>query len=90
MTKEVYLPIYSRLQPIGFILFLLLLPVLKLSAQADYQSYCWESNPKPVNGDTLELKNGAAIIQEKRIMEVFANSENIFEEMHVFHQKSKV
>ncbi|WP_430813409.1 DUF3857 domain-containing protein [Carboxylicivirga sp. RSCT41] len=90
MTKEVYKSIYAAWQQAGLLLLLLLVPVMTINAQAQYKSYAWDANPVPVNGDTLELKNGAAILSEKRIMEVFLNPENIFEEMYVFHQKTKV
>lgn len=72
------------------LLMAVLLITNAINAQTKYQNYTWDENPAMTNVDTLELKDGAVILKEKRIMEVFANPEDRFEEMHVFHQKVKV
>ncbi len=56
----------------------------------EYASYSWSSNPTVNNSDTIKTVDGAAILFEKRIQEVFANKDNIFEEIYVFHRMVKV
>jgi hypothetical protein len=44
----------------------------------------------PSGGDTIKAIDGAVILLERRITEVYVNKENIFEETYVFHKKIRV
>lgn len=62
-----------------------------LSAQVTEFSkynYNYFNDPKPA--DTIKSENGVLITLERRITEVYVNSEDIFEEISVFHRKIKV
>jgi hypothetical protein len=59
-------------------------------AQPTFAKYSWDEEPQLTDPDTLELKRGAVILFEKRLLEVFANEEGYFEEIHVHHRKIKV
>ncbi len=72
-----------------FIHLLLLLP-FALFAQNEYAKYNWNTLPTPTGGDTIKAVDGAVILLERRITEVYVNKENNFEETFVFHKKTKV
>jgi len=72
-----------------FILLLLLFP-FALMAQNEYSHYNWKTLPDPVVGDSLKSVNGAIILLERRITEVYINSQDLFEEIYVYHKKVKV
>lgn len=68
---------------------LLLLPTL-LFSQKEFSHYSWNTLPAPQGGDTIKAVDGAVILMERRITEVYLNKENYFEEIAVFHRKVKV
>jgi hypothetical protein len=61
-----------------------------LGQDTEYASYSWSNIPTINNSDTIKTFDGAAVLFEKRIQEVFANKEEIFEEIYVFHRMIKV
>lgn len=64
---------------------------LVLNAQnAEFENYSWSKTPIISNSDTLKTKDGAAILLEKRIQEVYDNKKGMFEEIYVFHRIIKV
>lgn len=72
-----------------FLLFLLFSPSL-LFAQTEYGSYNWDTFP-PVNSpDTVKAVNGASLLMERRIFEMYLNAEEYFEELFVYHRKLKI
>lgn len=72
-----------------FIHLLLLIP-FALVAQSSYTGYGWNTLPAPAGGDTIKAVDGAVILLERRITEVYVNRENNFEETYVFHKKIRV
>ena len=66
-----------------FILLLLLFP-FALMAQNEYSNYNWKTMPDPAVGDSLKSVNGAIILLERRITEVYINSQNLFEEIYLY------
>lgn len=72
-----------------FILLLLLFP-FAMMAQNEYSNYNWKTLPDPVGGDSLKAVDGAVILLERRITEVYLNSQQLFEEIYVYHKKVKV
>ena len=73
------------------VIFLILMafPAL-LFSQTEFQTYNWDTFPAVQNSDTIKCVNGAAITLDRRIFETYLNSENIFEEIFVYHRKVKV
>lgn len=72
-----------------FIHLLLLIP-FAIVAQSSYTNYGWNTLPAPAGGDTIKAVDGAVILLERRITEVYVNRENNFEETYVFHKKIRV
>jgi hypothetical protein len=73
-----------------YLFHLLLFTSLALSAQNDFTKYNWNSMLTPKGGDTIKAVNGAVILLERRITEVYLNKENFFEETFIFHRKIRV
>ena len=71
------------------LILLLLLPVV-LYSQSIYSKYNWTTMPEPVYNDSIKSADGAAIMLERRITEVYANKQQLFEETYVYHKKIKV
>lgn len=64
---------------------------IALNAQnAEFENYSWSKTPIISNSDTLKTNDGAAILLEKRIQEVYDNNKGMFEEIYVFHRIIKV
>ncbi len=59
------------------------------SAQSTFDRYTWDSRPATGNPDTVKSKDGAVIMLERHMTEVFSNDEGYFEEIGVFHKKIK-
>lgn len=72
-----------------FFQLLLLIP-FTLFAQNDYTKYNWNTLPAPTGGDTIKAVDGAVILLERRIVEIYVNKESLFEETYVFHKKIRV
>ncbi len=73
--------------------FLAILSVVAGAALADniqYQTYTWNSLPTPEVSDTVSSPNGAVVELERRIIEVYSNSKDQFEDFFVYHKKVKV
>ena len=63
--------------------------VMTASAQSSFDHYTWDSRPATGNPDTVKSKDGAVIMLERQITEIFSNAEGYFEEINVFHKKIK-
>ena len=62
-----------------------------LAGQApEYSGYNWTTFPAAKEIDTVKAVNGSVITLESRITDVYANKENIFEEISIFHRKIRV
>ncbi len=64
---------------------------LWLSGQSpEYSGYNWTTFPAAKEIDSVKAVNGSVITLERRITDVYANKENIFEEISIFHRKIRV
>jgi hypothetical protein len=70
--------------PIIFCCFLL------AGQSPEYSGYNWSTFPAAKEIDTVKAVNGSVITLERRITDVYANKENIFEEISIFHRKIRV
>ena len=62
-----------------------------LSGQVtEFSGYNWKSFPEAPESDSVKAVNGSIITLERRITEIYANKEDIFEEIGVFHRKIRV
>lgn len=68
--------------------FLLFSPALY--CQSIYENYDWDPVPEKSASDTVKCVNGVAVTLERRITEVYANKDNVFEEISIFHKKIRV
>lgn len=71
-------------------IFVLLFFPLALMSQSEYAKYNWLTMPEPVYDENIKTVDGAAILLERRITEVYANKQQYFEETYVYHKKIKV
>jgi hypothetical protein len=69
--------------------FLLFSGVL-FGQETKYDKYNWNSTPVVLKNDTVKPVDGVKFTFERRIKEVYLNSESIFEEIIVFHRRIKV
>lgn len=74
----------------NLIIFLLLLFPIFLCAQSKYSEYNWNTLPVTNNADTIKAVDGAVILLERRITEVYINKQQNFEENFVYHKKIRV
>jgi hypothetical protein len=73
------------------IIVLFIFCCLGLAGQApEYSGYNWTTFPATKEIDTVKAVNGSVITLERRITDVYANKENIFEEISIFHRKIRV
>ncbi len=56
----------------------------------EYSGYNWSTFPPAKEIDTVKAVNGSVITLERRITDVYANKDNIFEEIGIFHRKIRV
>ena len=62
-----------------------------LAGQApEYSGYDWSTFPPAKEIDTVKAVNGSVITLERRITDVYANKDNLFEEISIFHRKIRV
>lgn len=72
------------------IISLLIIVSVNVGAQNDYKTYNWNTFNDKVNTDNIKPVNGALIVSERKISEIYINSQDLFEETFVFHRKIKV
>ncbi len=73
------------------IIVLFIFCCLGLAGQApEYSGYNWSTFPATKEIDSVKAVNGSVITLERRITDVYANKENIFEEISIFHRKIRV
>jgi len=70
--------------------FLFILLSTGLWAQTEFESYSWNTLPAKNQADTIKSVAGTVVLLERRITEVYANKEKVFEEIFVYHKKIKV
>jgi len=70
--------------------FLFILLSTGLWAQTEFESYNWNTLPAKNQADTIKSVSGTVVLLERRITEVYANKEKVFEEIFVYHKKIKV
>lgn len=58
--------------------------------EPEYSGYSWSTFPPAKEIDTVKAVNGSVITLERRISEVYANKDNIFEEISIIHRKIRV
>jgi len=61
-----------------------------LWAQSEFESYTWNTIPAQNQSDTIKSVDGTVVLLERRITEIYANKQSVFEEIFVFHKKIKV
>jgi len=76
------------MKPILTIAFILL--SAGLFAQTEFESYTWNTIPALNQSDTIKSVEGTVVLLERRITEIYANKQSVFEEIYVFHKKIKV
>jgi hypothetical protein len=70
---------------------LLLFCSIMLAGQApEFSGYNWSTFPPAKEIDTVKAVRGSVITLERRITDVYANKDNIFEEISIFHRKIRV
>lgn len=72
------------------LIILLFVSALRLTAQTEFSNYSWNTFPPKHQTDTIKSQDGTVILLERRITEIYLNSENFFEELFVLHKKVKV
>jgi hypothetical protein len=73
-----------------FCLILFFLPAILKSQVIEFSKYNWNYFPEVKAADSLKSENGVLITLERRIVEVYVNREDIFEEINIFHRKIRV
>jgi len=68
----------------------LFLHVLLAGQSPRFERYDWNTLPQRVESDTVQPVNGAVILLDRRIKEVYVNSEDLFEEISVYHRKIRI
>lgn len=62
-----------------------------LAGQApEFEGYNWTTFPSAKEIDTVKAVSGSVITLERHITDVYANKEDIFEEISIFHRKIRV
>ena len=56
----------------------------------EFSNYTWTTFPSLPEQDSVKAVNGCVITLERRITEVYANKEEVFEEISIFHRKIRV
>jgi hypothetical protein len=75
----------------NLLIFLLLFSCTWLAGQApEYSGYNWSTFPAAKEIDTVKAVGGSVITLERHITDVYANKDNIFEEISIFHRKIRV
>jgi hypothetical protein len=75
----------------SLIISLLLFYCVWLAGQVpEYSGYNWSTFPPAKEIDTVKAVNGSVITLERHITDVYANQDNIFEEISIFHRKIRV
>jgi len=64
--------------------------IIVYAQNTEFDTYNWNKLPANNTSDTIKTTDGAAILLEKRIQEVYANKGGVFEEIYVFHRRIKV
>ncbi len=59
-------------------------------AQSSYSKYSWNTMPVSNQADTMKAVDGAVILLERRITDIYVNKQRNFEETFIFHKKIKV
>lgn len=73
-----------------YLIFIILLWASIARSQTVYNNYSWNSIPVTFNTDTIKSVNGVVIALDRHITEVYANKDNDFEELFIFHRRIKV
>jgi hypothetical protein len=74
----------------SLIIFFTVLPFMAFAQSPRFQSYDWNTIPATHPADTIKSVGGVVVLFERRISEIYINSEQYFEEINIFHRKIKV
>ncbi len=73
-----------------FIFLFLFCSTFLVAQSPEYSGYNWSTFPAAKEIDTVKAVNGSVITLERRISDVYANKDNLFEEISIFHRKIRV
>ncbi len=74
----------------NFFIIMLFVPAILVGQVTQFSNYNWDYFRYIKPADSIKSENGVLITLERRIIEVYVNKEDIFEEINVFHRKIKV